>query len=118
MEQYTDIIILFSGITIMFFIAIFTKKPAIFITFLLRGLLGAMIIYFANLGFQKAGIFVSVTLNSASLLTSAILGFPGLLLLYGIKIYKLLWEINKNKFFIKKLFTDGNYVSIMQLTSS
>ena len=56
MEQYTDIIILFSGITIFFFIAVFTKKPAIFITFLLRGLLGAMIIYFTNLGFQKAGI--------------------------------------------------------------
>ena len=90
MEQYTDIIILFSGITIFFFIAVFTKKPAIFITFLLRGLLGAMIIYFAHLGFQKAGILVSVNLNSASLLTCAILGFPGLLLLYGIKIYKLL----------------------------
>lgn len=90
MEQYTDIIILFSGITLMFLIAIFSKKPAIFISFLLRGLLGAIIIYFANLGFQKSGILVSVNLNSASLLTSALLGFPGLLLLYGIKIYKLL----------------------------
>ena len=90
MEQYTDIIILFSGITIFFFLAVFTKKPTLFITFMLRGLLGGMIIYFANLGFQKAGILVSVNLNSASLLTSGILGFPGLLLLYGIKIYKLL----------------------------
>jgi inhibitor of the pro-sigma K processing machinery len=49
-----------------------------------------MVIYFANLGLQRAGIMAAVTLNSASLLTSAILGFPGLLLLYGIKIYKLL----------------------------
>jgi len=90
MEQYTDIIILFSGITIMFFIAAFARKPTLFITFLLRGLLGAVIIFFANLGFQKVGMGICVNLNSASLLTSASLGFPGLLLLYGIKIYKSL----------------------------
>ena len=90
MEQYTDLIILFSGISIVFFIALITKKSYIFITFLLRGILCGLIIYFANLGLQKSGILLSVNLNSASLLTSAILGFPGLLLLYGIKIYKML----------------------------
>lgn len=90
MQQYTDLIILFSGITVVFFIALFMKKSSLFISFMLRGLLGAMVIYFANLGLQKAGIMATVNLNSASLLTTAILGFPGLLLLYGIKIYKLL----------------------------
>lgn len=90
MEQYIDLIILFSGITVVFFLALFIKKSSLFITFMLRGLFGAIVIYFSNLGFQKAGIAVTVTMNSASLLTSAILGFPGLLLLYGIKIYKLL----------------------------
>ena len=90
MEQYTDLIILFSGISIVFFIALITKKSYIFITFLLRGILCGLIIYFTNLGLQKSGISLSVNLNSASLLTSAILGFPGLLLLYGIKIYKML----------------------------
>ena len=90
MEQYTDLIILFSGITIVFFLALFLKKSSVFITFLLRGIFCGLVIYFANLGFQKAGLSIMVDLNSASLLTSAILGFPGLLLLYGIKIYKLL----------------------------
>ena len=90
MEQYTDLIILFSGITIVFFIALFSKKSTIFVTFLLRGILCALVIYFANMGFAKAGMHIAVGFNSASLLTSAILGFPGLLLLYGIKIYKLL----------------------------
>lgn len=90
MQQYTDLIILFSGITVVFFLALFIKKSSLFITFILRGLFGAMVIYFANLGLQRAGIMAAVTLNSASLLTSAILGFPGLLLLYGIKIYKSL----------------------------
>lgn len=90
MEQYTDLIILFSGITIVFFIALFMKKSSIFITFLLRGILCALIIYFANMAFAATNMSIAVGLNSASLLTSAILGFPGLLLLYGIKIYKSL----------------------------
>ena len=90
MDQYTDLIILFSGITIVFFLALFLKKSSVFTTFLLRGILCAIIIYFANMGMKKTGFSIEVGLNSASLLTSAILGFPGLLLLYGIKIYKLL----------------------------
>lgn len=90
MEQYTDLIILFSGITIVFLIALFSKKSHIFIAFLLRGILCALIIYFANIGFKEADISVSVGFNSVTLLTSGILGFPGLLLLYGIKIYELL----------------------------
>ena len=90
MGQYTDLIILFSGITIVFFLALFLKKSSVFTTFLLRGILCAIIIYFANMAMKKTGFPIEVGLNSASLLTSAILGFPGLLLLYGIKIYKLL----------------------------
>ena len=90
MEQYTDLIILFSGITIVFFIAVFVKKATVFMAFMGRGILGGLIIYFANMGFQKAGLNIAVGLNSASLLTSGILGFPGLLLLYGIKFYKSL----------------------------
>lgn len=90
MEQYTDLIILFSGITVVFFLALFMKKASVFMAFMGRGILGGLIIYFANMGFQKTGFSIAVGLNSASLLTSAILGFPGLLLLYGIKIYKSL----------------------------
>lgn len=90
MQQYTDLIILFSGITVIFFVALFMKKASVFMAFMVRGILGGLIIYFANMGFQKAGLSIAVGLNSASLLTSAILGFPGLLLLYGIKFYKSL----------------------------
>ena len=90
MNQYTDLIILFSGITIVFLLALILKKTNIFITFLLRGIVCALIIYFVNISVKKVGISIEVALNSASLLPSAILGFPGLLLLYGIKIYKLL----------------------------
>lgn len=90
MEQYTDLIILFSGITIVFLGALISKKSVVFITFLLRGILCALVIYFTNIGLAATGLSIAVGFNSASLLTCAILGFPGLLLLYGIKIYKSL----------------------------
>lgn len=90
MEQYWDLIILFIGVTLFFLTALISGKPAVFISFLLRGLLGALVIYFANIGFAEAGMEIAAKINSASLLTCAILGFPGLLLLYGIKIYKVL----------------------------
>lgn len=90
MEQYTDLIILFSGITVVFLGALISKKSVIFITFLLRGILCALVIYFTNIGLAATGLSIAVGFNSASLLTCAILGFPGLLLLYGIKIYKSL----------------------------
>ncbi len=90
MGQYTDLIILFSGITIVFFLALILKKSTIFIHFLVRGILCTLIIYFANMGFASANMSVSLGYNSATLLTSGILGFPGVLLLFGIKLYKLL----------------------------
>ncbi len=90
MEQYTDLIILFSGITVVFLGALISKKSVVFITFLLRGILCALVIYFTNIGLAATGLSIAVGFNSASLLTCAILGFPGLLLLYGIKIYKSL----------------------------
>ena len=90
MEQYTDLIILFSGITVVFLGALILKKSVVFITFLLRGILCALVIYFTNIGLAATGLSIAVGFNSASLLTCAILGFPGLLLLYGIKIYKSL----------------------------
>ena len=90
MEQYLDLIILFSGITIVFLIALIARKSTIFISFVLRGIICALIIYFANMWVKKTGLNISVSYNSASLLTSGMLGFPGLLLLYGIKFYKSL----------------------------
>lgn len=90
MEQYIDLIILFSGITVVFLGALISKKSVVFITFLLRGILCALVIYFTNIGLAATGLSIAVGFNSASLLTCAILGFPGLLLLYGIKIYKSL----------------------------
>lgn len=56
----------------------------------LRGILGAVAIYFVNSFLEKQGISVWVGINPVTVLTSAILGFPGLAALYGIGFCKFL----------------------------
>ncbi len=56
----------------------------------MRGILGTIAMYFINAALEKAGVSVSVGINAATVLTSGILGFPGLMALYGIGFYKLL----------------------------
>lgn len=57
---------------------------------LLRGILGTIAIYFINAALQAAGISLGVGINAITVLTSGVLGFPGLLALYGIGIYRIL----------------------------
>lgn len=56
----------------------------------LRGILGTIAMYFINTALTKAGISLGVGINTVTVLTSGFLGFPGLLALYGIGIYKSL----------------------------
>ncbi|MDO5573918.1 MAG: pro-sigmaK processing inhibitor BofA family protein [bacterium] len=82
MEQGMLLIVI---VCAMIFGIIFLKKRTEWIlNFLLRGIFGGILIYFANevFTFFEAGIHVGI--NAASLLTCATLGFPGLFLLYGI----------------------------------
>lgn len=57
---------------------------------LMRCILGTIAIYFVNMVLEKAGISVGVGINAVTVLTSGILGFPGLLALYAIGFYRLL----------------------------
>ncbi len=60
------------------------------LNFVMRAVLGTIAIYFINTALEKVGISLGVGINAATVLTSGILGFPGLLALYGIGIYRLL----------------------------
>ncbi len=55
-----------------------------------RGVLGAIAIFFINSFLNKQGIAPCVGINAVTVLTSAILGFPGVAALYGIGFYKVL----------------------------
>ena len=56
----------------------------------MRGILGTIAIYFINGGLTAVGISLGVGINSVTVLTTGILGFPGLLALYALGIYRLL----------------------------
>ena len=57
---------------------------------LMRGILGTIAMYFINTTLHNMGLSLGVGINAVTVLTSGILGFPGLLALYGIGIYRLL----------------------------
>lgn len=61
-----------------------------FLNIIMRSILGTISMYFINSWLETAGISVAVGINAFTVLTSGILGFPGILALYGIGIYKIL----------------------------
>ncbi len=60
------------------------------VNFLLRGVLGMMSIYFGNILLANAAPGMALGYNLITFLTSGILGFPGVAMLYGINFYMLL----------------------------
>lgn len=60
------------------------------LNFMLRAVFGLIAIYFINSFLQGQGLGGSVGINPVSFLTSGILGFPGIALLYGINFYFIL----------------------------
>lgn len=56
----------------------------------MRGILGTIAMYFINSLLGGIGLPLGVGINAATVLTSGILGFPGLVVLYGINFFKVL----------------------------
>ena len=60
------------------------------INFGLRSIIGVIAIYFINTALAGRGISLGVGVNIYTVLTSGILGIPGVAALYGIGLYKTL----------------------------
>lgn len=60
------------------------------VNFIVRAIFGLGLIFFANEFLATRGFENLVGLNGISLLTSGILGIPGVCLLYGIAVYQIL----------------------------
>ena len=56
----------------------------------MRSILGAIGIYFTNMALAAVGISLGIGINILTVLTSGILGIPGLFALYAIGIYRML----------------------------
>ena len=71
-------------------IGAFGRKIEWIINFVLRAVMGTIGIYFLNNFLIIRDISVTVGINPMTVLTSGILGFPGLVVLYGINFFKVL----------------------------
>ncbi len=75
---------------VLLFIGAFRKKTEWLLNLVMRSILGTLAIYFINEALGMAGISLGIGINAVTILTSGILGFPGLLALYGIAVYRML----------------------------
>lgn len=66
------------------------RKVEWLVNFILRAVMGTIGIYAINYMLAKTQIQVMVGINPFTILTSGILGFPGVAVLYGIHFFKIL----------------------------
>lgn len=66
------------------------RGQGIWINFIVRAVVGMTLIYCLNMYFDSQNISIAVGMNFFSFLTSAVLGIPGVALLYGIMFYQIL----------------------------
>ncbi|MCD7725232.1 MAG: pro-sigmaK processing inhibitor BofA family protein [Clostridiales bacterium] len=66
------------------------RKVEWLVNFILRAVMGVVGIYFANYFCSIQNISAAVGINPLTVLTSGFLGFPGIIVLYGINFFKML----------------------------
>lgn len=90
MEYYAGAFLIVIVCAVILCIVSLKKKAEFVLNFLLRSITGTTAIFFINqLSFVQEWSF-HVGINLGTVLTSGILGFPGVILLYGINFYKML----------------------------
>lgn len=66
------------------------RKVEWLVNFILRAVMGTIGIYCLNYLLASRQIAVAVGINPLTILTSGVLGFPGIAVLYGIHFFKIL----------------------------
>ena len=90
MNNNPGIILIVGACIVVLLIGAVRGKMEWMLNIVLRSIMGALMIHFTNMALAVVGISLGVGINALTILTSGILGFPGLLALYGIGIYKVL----------------------------
>lgn len=84
-------ILLIMGICVLILLVLaWGRRLEWLLNLLLRGVLGAVAIFFINLAMASRGYSTLVGVNPATVLTCSVLGFPGLAALYGLQVLHLL----------------------------
>ena len=90
MERSSAVAAIIFVCVLVLLIGAFGRKIEWIINFVLRAVMGTIGIYFLNNYLISRQISVAVGINPMTVLTSGILGFPGLIVLYGINFFKAL----------------------------
>ena len=89
-ERFVSFLIILAALSAVLLIGALRKRAEHLLTFLFRLVTGTMMIYFVNLAVASYNMQFAIGINLVTVLTSGILGFPGVLLLYGINLLHLL----------------------------
>jgi len=90
MDNNLGKILILAACVIVLLMGAVKKKIEWLLNVVMRGILGTIAIYFINGLLASVGISLGVGINAVTVLTTGILGIPGLLALYGLGIYQLL----------------------------
>ena len=90
MEVYQGAFLIIAVLGIVMFIIAVKTNSNLVLDFIIRSISGALLIFVMNQWLEIEGYSWSVGLNPGTVLTSGMLGFPGVILLFSIKIYSLL----------------------------
>ncbi len=83
-------LIIVAACVIVLLIGAVRNKIEWLLNVVMRSILGIIAIYFINTALASVGISLGIGINIYTVLTTGILGIPGLLALYGIGIYQML----------------------------
>lgn len=90
MDNNLGIILIVGACIAVLLVGSVRAKMEWMLNIVMRGILGAIGIYFTNMALAAVGISLGVGINAMTILTSGFLGIPGLVALYGIGIYRML----------------------------
>ncbi len=90
MDMNTGVFLIVGILIVILLIGALKNQAEWIINFVLRGVLGMMSIYFLNLLLADVMPGMKLGYNLITFLTTGILGFPGVAMLYGINFYMIL----------------------------
>lgn len=90
MDTYTGIFFIVGILGAVLLIGVFKSRAELVLNFILRGISGMLTIYFINFFLARSLPDMEMGYNLITFLTSAILGFPGVAMLYGINFFMFL----------------------------
>lgn len=90
MGNQLGIISIIGACVVVLLIGSMRKRLEWLLNLVMRSILGTVAIYFINGALAMQGVSLGIGINAVTVLTSGILGIPGLLALYGLGIYRLL----------------------------